>query len=79
MSSKSMQTYADVDNVRQMYICGGKKTPRVILMVRVQKRLVQMVPYILRQRCAHTPLEASPLVFLQVVDPHGSPYVRLMA
>ncbi len=27
----------------------------------------------------HMQLEASPLVFLQVVDPHGGLYVRLMA
>lgn len=56
-----------------------QRTPRVALMGQLQRHQVQMDPYIQRQRCAHTPLEASPLVILQVVDPHGSPYVQLMA
>lgn len=78
-SSQYTQTCSDVENVRQMYISGNKKTSRVMLVVQLQQCPVQMVPYIPRKRCDHTPLEESPLVFLQVVDPHGSPYVRLMA
>lgn len=41
---------------------------------------VQMVREVFNSSTHHsTPLEASPLLFLQVVDPWGRPYVRLMA
>lgn len=48
----------------QMYMCG------------VLSRWFHI--YSKAKTCTHIPSEASLLVFLQVVYPHGSPYVRLM-